>query len=194
MLYLDATINVMLPVTTHGHDSSIYIKKLGFTTPVTTSRPMACNRNARRPWWAGPRRRRAAAAGRWVGPAGARPGEERSGWRCAACALGPFGCMQYCNAILRTMVFLLNKLHAAENKGRCCASEPVDERTTSSDLLLRLPCPHTSTSCILLLRPQLTLQFIFFLFLINDHVWIHRLELVLASLSSTSHKVSKHEG
>jgi hypothetical protein len=105
MLYLDATINVMLPVATHGHDSSLYIKKLGFTTPVTTSRPMACNRNARRPWWAGPRRRRAAAAGRWVGPAGARPGEERSGWRCAACALGPFGCMQYCNAILRTMVF-----------------------------------------------------------------------------------------
>jgi hypothetical protein len=25
-------------------------------------------------------------------------------------------------------------------------------------------------------------------------VWIHRLELVLASLSSTSHKVSKYEG
>jgi hypothetical protein len=25
-------------------------------------------------------------------------------------------------------------------------------------------------------------------------VWIHRLELVLASLSSTSHKVSRHEG
>jgi hypothetical protein len=29
MLYLDATINVMLPIATHGHDSSFYkIKKL----------------------------------------------------------------------------------------------------------------------------------------------------------------------